>query len=105
MKRDNYFATKRGPKPEPLDPELQMFADTQAFYRREFVRLRGQAGLISAKAFAAKRRELQVRAHQLALDVTAWMLRNGALVLIFTLLAAAVTGCAPFHFGKIGGDW
>ena len=73
MKRDNYFATKRGPKPEPLCPELQMFSDAQDFLRREFDRLPLEP---CAHCRERRAKELKMRAHQLVLDVTRWMERE-----------------------------
>lgn len=55
--------------------------------------------------------QLRVNAHLLMLDVTRWMERNAALILISAfcfLLFILGTGCSPawqFHPGKPGGDW
>jgi len=55
--------------------------------------------------------QLRVNAHLLMLEVTRWMDRHAALILISAfcfLLSALGTGCSPawqFHPGKPGGDW
>lgn len=53
--------------------ELQMFAATQEFLRREYERLHALPPAFRPQAQIA---ELKVRSHQLILDVTRWMERE-----------------------------